>query len=131
MDLAAARLHQLDIEAAQVVGGQTPRVRDEQVRLFQSGTRRVMLATTQAGGVGLTLTAASTVVFLSRPFSLVDAVQSEDRAHRIGSERHASIEIIDIVTEDSVDQRVAAVLRERHQSLADFLTGAGGWRTLV
>ena len=126
IELAAARLEADGVSFARVVGAQTPRTRDAEVAAFQAGQRRVMLATTQAGGVGITLTAASTVVFLSRPFSLVDALQAEDRAHRIGSERHESIEIIDIVTENSVDQRVAAILRERGQSLAEFLAGARG-----
>ena len=126
IELAAARLEADGITFARVVGAQTPKARDAEVAAFQAGQRRVMLATTQAGGVGITLTAASTVVFLSRPFSLVDALQAEDRAHRIGSERHESIEIIDIVTENSIDQRVAAILRERGQSLAEFLAGARG-----
>lgn len=126
IELAAARLEADGVSFARVVGAQTPRTRDAEVAAFQAGQRRVMLATTQAGGVGITLTAASTVVFLSRPFSLVDALQAEDRAHRIGSERHESIEIIDIVTENSIDQRVAAILRERGQSLAEFLAGAHG-----
>jgi SNF2 family DNA or RNA helicase len=126
IDLAAAMLAENRISHAMVVGAQSHKARDAEVAAFQGGTRRVMLATTQAGGVGLTMTAASTVVFLSRPFSLVDALQAEDRAHRIGSERHESIEIVDIVTENSIDQRVAAILRERNQSLADFLKGARG-----
>lgn len=124
IELAAARLDSDGITYAKIVGGQTTRRRDAEKEAFQAGERRVCLATTQAGGVGLTLTAASTVVFLSRPFSLVDALQAEDRAHRIGSERHESIEIVDIVTEHSIDQRVAAILRDREQSLEDFLRGA-------
>ena len=124
IELAAARLDSDGITYAKIVGGQTTRRRDAEKDAFQAGERRVCLATTQAGGVGLTLTAASTVVFLSRPFSLVDALQAEDRAHRIGSERHESIEIVDIVTEHSIDQRVAAILRVREQSLEDFLRGA-------
>ena len=130
IELAAARLDSDGITYAKIVGGQTTRKRDAEKEAFQAGERRVCLATTQAGGVGLTLTAASTVVFLSRPFSLCAIAQewrqmmAEDRAHRIGSERHESIEIVDIVTEHSIDQRVAAILRDREQSLEDFLRGA-------
>jgi SNF2 family DNA or RNA helicase len=80
-----------------------------------------MCATTGAGGVGLTLTAAQTVVFLQRPWSLVESLQAEDRAHRIGSEIHDSIEVVDIVARDTVDTRVRAVLRERAGQLADLV----------
>ena len=118
-------------DVAMIVGGQTPGQRDDAVTAFQSGLVRVCIATTQAGGVGLTLTAASAVVFLSRPFSIVDAVQAEDRAHRIGSEVHSSIEVVDIVTTSSIDQRVRDILRERGLSLNEFLTGADSVRALL
>jgi len=42
-----------------------------------------------AGGIGLTLTEASLVVYMSNTFSLEDRLQSEDRAHRIGQTRNA------------------------------------------
>jgi SNF2 family DNA or RNA helicase len=114
-----------------IVGGMSAQAKDYAKNVFQTGQAQVCLATTQAGGVGLTLTAASCVVFLSRPFSIVDALQAEDRAHRIGSERHKVIDVVDIVTTDSVDQRVAEILRERGMSLQDFLTGAESVRALL
>jgi SNF2 family DNA or RNA helicase len=104
-----------------LVGDQGQRARESQIQAFQDGQRRVMLATTQAGGVGVTLTAASTVVFLGRPFSIVDAMQAEDRAHRIGSERHESIEIIDVLTAGTVDQSIRGVLRGKAGALAEVL----------
>lgn len=88
---------------------------------FQRGEARVMLATTGAGGVGVTLTAASVVVFLSRPWSLIEALQAEDRAHRIGSEIHSRVEIVDIVTEGTIEAAVRRVLVEKAVSLADVL----------
>lgn len=88
---------------------------------FQRGEARVMLATTGAGGVGVTLTAASVVVFLSRPWSLIEALQAEDRAHRIGSEVHDRVEIVDIVTEGTIEAAVRRVLVEKAVSLADVL----------
>lgn len=131
VDLATERLRTEGYQCVTIVGGMSAAAKDYARDAFQTGRARVCLATTQAGGVGLTLTAASCVVFLSRPFSIVDALQAEDRAHRIGSERHKTIDVVDIVTTDSVDQRVAEILRERGMSLQDFLTGAESVRALL
>lgn len=104
-----------------VMGGQTQAERTQTVEHFQAGKYDVLCATTQAGGVGLTLTAAGTVVFLQRPWSLVEALQAEDRCHRIGSEIHDSIEIIDVIATDTVDSRVREVLHEKAGQLADLV----------
>lgn len=104
-----------------IVGGQTPADRTLNREAFQRGALDLLCVTTGAGGVGLTLTAASTCVFLQRPWSIVEALQAEDRCHRIGSEIHDSIEVIDIVAANTIDARVRAVLRGKAGQLADLL----------
>lgn len=104
-----------------VVGGQTKRQRDAAVTAFQAGELDLMCVTTGAGGVGLTLTAAGTAVFLERPWSLVEALQAEDRQHRIGSERHECVEIVDIVAENTVESRVRRLLLDKAQQLSDLV----------
>jgi len=121
MALAGQAATEAGLCVGYVVGGQSPAERTQVVELFQAGKFDVLCATTGAGGVGLTLTAAGTVVFLQRPWSLVEALQAEDRCHRIGSEIHDSIEIIDIVAANTVDSRVRSVLHEKAGQLADLL----------
>jgi SNF2 family DNA or RNA helicase len=104
-----------------IVGGQNASLRTGYVNGFQDGRTQVLFATTGAGGTGLTLTAGSTVVFLQRPWSLVESLQAEDRCHRIGSEHHDSIEIIDIIASNTLDTRVRAALRAKGQQLADLV----------
>ncbi|HZN72099.1 MAG TPA: hypothetical protein VFC00_10530, partial [Micromonosporaceae bacterium] len=53
-------------------------------------------------------------------WSIVEALQAEDRSHRIGSEIHDSIEIIDIVAANTIDSRVRLVLQEKAGQLADL-----------
>jgi hypothetical protein len=51
---------------------------------FQSGESKVFIGTIKAGGVGITLTAASEMVVVDRPWTPGDLEQTEDRTFRIG-----------------------------------------------
>lgn len=119
--LAALAARSEGYRVGYIVGGQTAKERTRDIEKFQAGELDVMCVTTQAGGVGVTLTAASTAVFLQRPWSLVDSIQAEDRLHRIGSEIHESIEIIDIVAAKTIDTRVRTALRGKAGQLADLV----------
>ena len=105
IELAAKRLDKLKIPYGLITGKQTTFERDDAKEAFQNVRIRVLLFTVQAGGTGITLTRADTIVFLQRSWSMVDVMQSEDRVHRIGSERHEAITIIDVVTRDTVEDR--------------------------
>lgn len=120
IDIAGQVCEKAGYRTGYIVGGQTPKARQQVVDDFQAGKLDVLVATTSAGGVGLTLTAAGTVVFLNRPWSMVDALQAEDRAHRIGSE-HDAVEIIDIIAVDSVDDRIREVLATKAGALSEFI----------
>lgn len=109
------------LRVGEIVGGQTAKVRTANREAFQRGELDLICVQTKAGGVGLTLTASRTAVFLQRPWALEDAIQAEDRLHRIGAEGHESIEIIDIVARKTIDTRVRAVLRERAGALSDLV----------
>jgi SNF2 family DNA or RNA helicase len=120
-ELAGAAAAKAGHRVGYVVGGQGKRERDGQIAAFQAGELDLMVLTLKAGGVGITLTAASTVVFLQRPFSIVESIQAEDRAHRIGSERHESIEIIDVMVPGTVEAKIRTVLRTKAGALSDVL----------
>jgi SNF2 family DNA or RNA helicase len=81
----------------------------------------VVLFTAQAGGVGITLTAARRLVMLQRPWSLVDHRQALDRVHRIGSEIHDSILIMDYVTEGTIEERVLQVLETKSDNFEQIV----------
>lgn len=118
MMLAGVQAKAKGYRVGYVVGGQSAKERTAAINAFQAGELDLICVTTQAGGVGITLTAASTVVFLQRPWSLVDSLQMEDRAHRIGSERHQSIEVIDILAKNTIETRVRSVLKDRADQLS-------------
>jgi SWI/SNF-related matrix-associated actin-dependent regulator 1 of chromatin subfamily A len=72
-------------QPAMINGDTPPKVRHEAVRRFQDQKGcRVFIGNLQAAGVGLTLTAASAVIFVESDWSPSQNLQCEDRAHRIG-----------------------------------------------
>lgn len=81
---------------------------------------KVFIGQIQTGGIGITLTAASTVIYYSNSFSLSDRLQSEDRAHRIGQSK--SVTIIDLIMRGTVDVTIQRALRDK-KDLADVVTG--------
>ena len=72
---------------------------------------RFFIGTTQTGGYGITLTAASTMVYYSNGYDLEKRQQSEARIDRIGQKR--AMTYIDIIAEDTVDERIVKALRKK------------------
>lgn len=110
IELLSAAMTKAGIEHGLITGAQNEDERQQSIDDFQSGRKKWILFTAQAGGVGVTLTAARRLIMLQRPWSLVDYKQALDRVHRIGSEIHDSIIITDYVTEGTIEERVIQVL---------------------
>jgi SNF2 family DNA or RNA helicase len=120
IELAAKRLDKANITYSKIVGGQNAYERQNSIDAFQHGRVRICLVTIKAGGIGITLTRADTGVFLQRSWSAVDNKQAEDRLHRIGSEIHKSITIIDIIAPETVEVGQRDVLEGKHQRQEEF-----------
>ena len=113
IELLSARMTKEGIAHGLITGAQTEDERTRAIDDFQSGKIKWILFTVQAGGVGVTLTAARRLIMLQRPWSLVDHKQALDRIHRIGSEIHDSVIIMDYVTEGTIEERVLQVLETK------------------
>lgn len=87
-----------------IVGGMSGDEREAAVADFQEGRARFILCTYGAGGEGITLTRARQCVFLQRSDSLIKNKQAEDRTHRIGSEVHTSVHLVDLVAPGTVEE---------------------------
>lgn len=110
IELLSAAMTDAKIAHGLITGAQNEDERQQAIDDFQSGKTKWILFTAQAGGVGVTLTAARRLVMLQRPWSLVDYKQALDRVHRIGSEIHDTVVIMDYVTEGTIEERVIDVL---------------------
>lgn len=121
IELASARLEKKNITHGLITGNVVHGVREKVLNNFQSGKIKVLLFTIKAGGTGLTMTAADTMVFLQRSWSMVDNLQAEDRVHRIGSEVHNAINYIDIVCQDTIEESQIKRLHEKAQRLEEIM----------
>jgi len=87
--------------------------RQKNIKKFQDPRSpvRFFIGTTQTGGYGITLTAASTMVYYSNGYDLEKRQQSEARIDRIGQTKPMTY--VDIICEDTVDDRIVQALRKK------------------
>lgn len=100
--------------------------KDAEMNKFRTDKNtRVIICNQQAAGVGVNLVEASTSIFYSRNFSLEQDLQAEARNYRGGSERHTSVNRIDLVVKDSIDSLVLEALASK-QNLSDIILDLKG-----
>ena len=86
--------------------------RDSAIHNFQTNPEtRFFVSNAQTGGRGITLTAASNVIYYSNDFNLESRKQSEDRCHRIG--QHKPVLYVDLVCPNTVDVHIVKSLLQK------------------
>ena len=93
------------LEPAVITGNTNDSDRQQIVDRFQNNdVCRVIIGTIGAMGTGLTLTAATTIIFVDEPWNKALFDQAVDRAHRIGQKNN--ITIYSIMCKDTIDERI-------------------------
>jgi len=97
----------------QYYGAISSEKRQEAIEKFQDPDSPVkfFVGNPQTGGYGITLTAASNVIYYSNGYDLEKRLQSEDRAHRIGQRK--SVTYVDLVAPKTVDEKIKKALRKK------------------
>ncbi|KAI0493365.1 hypothetical protein KFK09_023481 [Dendrobium nobile] len=105
------------------IDGSTPATsRQALVTQFQEKSEiKAAVLSIRAGGVGLTLTAASTVIFAELSWTPGDLIQAEDRVHRIG--QVASVNIYYLLANETVDDIIWDVVQSKLENLGQVLDG--------
>jgi len=108
---------------AVILDGRTPETgRQAAVDNFQQDRRvRLFLGSIRAAGMGITLTAASTVVFVELDWTPAMMMQSEDRLHRIG--QLFSVLVQHLVIDGSIDAKMARILIDKQAVMDAALDG--------
>ena len=93
-------------------GETTQDQRSTNIKKFQNDDKcRFFVGTTHTGGYGITLTAASTMIYFSNGYDLEKRQQSEARIDRIGQTKPMTY--IDIIAENTIDDRIVKALRNK------------------
>jgi SNF2 family DNA or RNA helicase len=116
-----AALADTGISAVRYDGQTSHQDREAARSKFQGGEVRAFVANPKCAGEGLTLHAASRVLYYTTDYRLSKRLQSEDRAHRAGMPDRPVI-YIDLVALDTVDEKVLDALRAK-KDLADEIMG--------
>jgi len=120
LSLIEQELQYLDISYSKLTG-QTKK-RQEQIDEFQLGDNSVFLISLKAGGTGLNLTAADTVIHYDPWWNPAAEQQATDRAYRIGQDKQ--VFVYKLIASNTVEEKVQQ-LQSFKQGLADQLFAFG------
>lgn len=101
-----------------IIAGEITAVqRNDLVKKFQAGKLKGLALTIKAGGVGITLTFGSHLLFVDQEFTPALNAQAEDRAVRIGQEA-SSVQVLRLVADHPLDRRLTEILATKQRLIA-------------
>jgi superfamily II DNA or RNA helicase len=120
LELIADALSALRLPFLSLTGNTRPAQRGDVVQRFQNQEAPVLLVSLKAGGVGLNLTAADTVIHMDPWWNPAVEEQATARAHRIGQDQ--PVFVYKLVVEGSIEERMLE-LQARKLALSDSVLG--------
>ena len=102
-----------------IIGGQTDKLRENEITRFQKGNTKLMIAGLRAGNVGINLNNASYVIFAELDWSPAIHRQAEDRLHRIGQKN--TVFAYYLVGNGTLDEHVADILVDKSYEIDTIL----------
>ncbi len=117
LDLIEKTLDELKIKFVRLSGD--TRDRDTPVKSFQRGDVPLFLISLKAGGTGLNLTAADTVIHYDPWWNPAVENQATDRAHRIGQDK--TVFVYKLITQGTVEEKIQALQQRKRELVAGLL----------
>jgi SNF2 family DNA or RNA helicase len=119
-ELVKPELEKLGKKVEVIDGSVTKSNRQRIVEDFQSGKVDILLANIIAAGTGLTLDRSDTIIFLDKSFNPADNEQAQDRIVPTTEDRYHSINVISLVADGTIDERVNEIL-DRKEDLTKII----------
>lgn len=121
LDLAKQEMDALGLTAYQMTGSTPANERQEMTRAFNNGSKDVFLISLKAGGVGLNLTGADTVVLIDLWWNPAVEMQAISRAHRIGQEDN--VEVYRLITRGTIEEKILELQESKRNLVTTVLDG--------
>lgn len=122
LDLIADELKKQQIDYLILTGATKSSARMHMVSQFNDGRIPVFLISLKAGGVGLNLTAADTVIHFDPWWNISAQNQATDRAHRIGQDK--KVHVIKLIAKDTIEEKIE-ILQNKKKNLTDAIITEG------
>lgn len=108
-------------DCVSITGADNPEARQNAVDSFQNNENvKMIICSLQAAGVGLTLTASSTVGFIEYPWTAAMCDQAEDRAHRIGQKDNVTC--LYFQGKNTIDEMIYSIIQAK-RNISTTVTG--------
>jgi len=108
-----------------ISGSITAQKRQQTIESFQRGEVDVLVCNILAANVGITLTAADTVLFVEREWVPATEEQAEDRVNRIGQEAQY-VHAVYLRVSNTIDERFAHIVAQKREVVKGVLDGGEG-----
>lgn len=121
LTLIEEQLQELGMSSYQLTGSTPPKERQEMTTAFNKGSRDVFLMSLKAGGVGLNLTGADTVILVDLWWNPAVELQAIGRAHRLGQDK--PVQVFRLITKGSIEEKILALQDNKRHLIKDVLEG--------
>jgi SWI/SNF-related matrix-associated actin-dependent regulator 1 of chromatin subfamily A len=118
-DVTTAIYEKFKDQSVLVIGGVTNK--QELVEAFQKGQKRIFIGNIIAAGTGITLTSASTMLFVELPMTPADLAQASDRIHRIGQDQICMYYYL--VGKGTLEEKIVKLLDEKADIASQVIDG--------
>ena len=121
LDITEELLQELGISSYKLTGSTPSDSRQEMTRAFNQGSRDAFLISLKAGGVGLNLTGADTVILIDLWWNPAVEMQAISRAHRIGQKQN--VEVFRLITRGTIEEKILELQEGKKNLVTTVLDG--------